>query len=113
MVVMVMMPTLMIMTIMMMTMTMMLQWLVTQLDNLCIDHWVFVLIILSRHPEIRKRQNAVMHYLRAGGKRRWWFLVHLSKIFFVLCFYVCKSITYSQRCILVKAIVRLISFTNI
>ena len=34
-----------------------------QLENLCINHWVFVLIILSRHPEIIKRQSAVMHYI--------------------------------------------------
>ena len=33
--------------------------------NLCIDHWVFVLIILSRRPETRKRQSAVMHYLKS------------------------------------------------
>ena len=33
--------------------------LVTQLDNLFIYHWVFVLIILSRRPNIRK--SAVMH----------------------------------------------------
>ena len=41
------------------------------LDNLCIDHWVFVLIILSRHPEIRTRQSAVMHYRQLCFDQTW------------------------------------------